>query len=327
MRESNHSNKISVQTAFIAALKRTLIGFPIEYPLINISTLAQALPTENIAKLVKSQWQYGGISEFYRGGFVYAIKIQLRSTYHTTGIVFFRDVYKNFLSKSNINPNRILDASNIAAAFTMTTTSSIFINPLDRLRVYITTNKENKKYSHLLAQSFREINRGFVINYFRSTVSWTIFLVTEERLRLYLLNKKIFNNPSNQKLSMLNLLILGIVGGSLNLFLTLPLETITTQIQKAETPHKKIHPTMKYIYTKAGIRGFYSSIGVRLTQYILTTMLSSYALQICYSEKYEPNILSNNSNLFHHPIKSSQKNTNSNDSDKLNKSSSNFSKK
>jgi hypothetical protein len=103
--------------------------------------------------------------------------------------------------------------------------------------------------------------------------------VAEERVRLWLSTGVLFKNDSSAYLSLPNLLILGITVGASDLIVTLPLEAITTQIQKAGSPYRNIYSASVYLFNQFGLKGFYSSTSTKLVQYILTTILSSYTLQ------------------------------------------------
>lgn len=266
----------------IATIKRTLAGFVIEHPLNNIATLLQANPATKPFDIFKSSFTPSGFLNLYRGGIPFLLKTYLRSTFHTTGIIYFRSQYERLLSEANINN---VDLKNIFAGFTMTTISNVVINPLNRIGVYLVTKTPQSRLvkTYNFKEIYAELRRGFLSNYCRSILSWSLFLMTEERLRLWLNQGPLFRNESSAYLSWPNLLALGILGGGINLFFTLPLETVTIHIQKAHSTHHKMWPTAKFVMKEYGVKGFYVAWPIKLTQYILTTMLSSYAIQAAHS--------------------------------------------
>lgn len=275
------NNKLTGDIIFWAALKRTYLGFPIECPLINITTIAQANPDKHVSNLIRSQYQQerGSFRAFYKGGSSYLAKLLIRSTYHTTGIIYFRNLFGELARKAGIPDAHIITPRNIATSFMMTTINTAIINPLERFRVYVNTQEGRVNLREYTKQPIRQLNKGFNANYLKSIMSWTIFLVTEEKIRLSLLNHSPFQNPTKQQLSIANLFILGICSATPNLAVTLPFETVTTQIQKKDSPHKHILQTFRYIKSNHGFAGFYSSWRPRLVHYIASSIFSSVAIQ------------------------------------------------
>jgi len=282
--ESSNNNFSPIKIFFMSSLigiKRTFLGFPIEYPCENVRVRLQASPTMNFSySFIKSILINEGISGFYKGGLLTFGKSILRQTYLNPTQVYFKIAYGKILPP-DVN-NRFPDIKNLFAGFTMASLSALILSPLERLKtVLITRNSQSLPLQvHGYKSSYKFFFKGTSSYYLKSIVSWSTFLVAEERIRKLV---KFYFIPSANETTLLPfpyLLLVGVLGGGISLLFTSPLETITTQIQKADSKQSAtIRSTYYSLVQNHGYKVLYAGWKPKFLLYLLTTIYSSAAIQ------------------------------------------------
>lgn len=237
----NFKEEASTREIFNIALMGNL-GFYMKTALIGVTRGAIGLIWEHPLDSIKTQWQTNihvvksteminfiykekGILGFYRGFIPNLIRQSSKNVYRWPLILYLPKFFKKF--NENLFKNKKLNSDSfckIQTGFTIANLETLFICPLERLKVFFMTHaaKENKHYS--LLKQFYILNKGNMINQLfkglepsllRSNISWISFLYLDHETRSFLKRTR-----NVEELDILDLIFASIFVGIGNLTLS-----------------------------------------------------------------------------------------------------------
>jgi hypothetical protein len=269
--------------------RQMLLGFILGHPLDLCKTLAQAKPKSSSSNfsLLREINSKDGVRGFYKGGSMNLGRVMLKEAYRSPLRGFVKHFYATSLIPKNVE-HKYPDLKNALTGLTMAVIDTFIVSPLERIKVWIMTSEKErhnllryfrKKDSELRRHGLADLFRGLRVSFYRSAISWVSFLLIEENVRLNVLNE---SETRDDLMSIKDQLLIGTICGVLNSALTLPLDAVKTQIQKrASETHAKdeIMQTCKQIWSKHGLKGFYSGFQYRLPHYIIIAVLTTGNIQ------------------------------------------------
>lgn len=218
------------------------LGFYMKTALIGISRGAIGLIWEHPLDSIKTQWQTNfhvvksteminyiykekGIIGFYRGFIPNLIRQSSKNAYRWPLMLYLPQFFKKF--NDNLFKNKRFNSDSfckIQTGFTIANLETLFICPLERLKVFFMTHaaKENKHYSFL--KHFYILNKGNMVNQLfkglepsllRSNISWISFLYLDHETRTFLKRTR-----NIEELDMWDLIFASIIVGIGNLTLS-----------------------------------------------------------------------------------------------------------
>lgn len=254
------------------------IGLIIEHPLESIKTQWQdRVDIKSTNSIVKSIYREKGIIGFYRGFVPNFIRVTSKQVYRWPMMLFFPRFFdKNLPERFKL---KVGGLNKIMTGLAIANIEIFFITPLDRLKTFFMTSPNSKHmfmnfYQKNKQNVIRELFRGLEPSFWKQNVSWVSFLYLDFKIKL--LFKK-FRNCELLKFS--DLLMVSIIVGIGNLFLTTPFDFAKTQIQKEG--HTNDH-TFKVMvnYCKAyGFKILYTGWQFKLIQYIIQSLFTVAALE------------------------------------------------
>jgi len=215
---TNFSNKVNlkeeveIKGIFENKIMKNL-GFYMKTALIGVARGAIGLLWEHPLDSIKTQWQTNvhvakstdiinhiykekGIIGFYRGFIPNLVKVSSKNIYRWPLMLYLPQYFKKF--NENLFKNKRFNSDSICkiqTGFTIANFETMFICPMERLKVFFMTHasKENKHYSFL--KQFYILNKGNMMNQLfkglepsllRSNISWISFLYLDHETRSYL---------------------------------------------------------------------------------------------------------------------------------------------
>jgi len=171
----------------------------------------------------------------------------------------------------------------VTTGLTLAVVDTFVICPFERLKVYLQTKRRDISlktfYKENKVNLFNSLFRGLSSLFLRQMTSWVSFLYSDYKFkdlaRSYLQVDK--NTPLDSRTLFLTSITIGIT----NVFIVMPLDMTKTLYQQhnEEFANKKLRETMKIVYKKTGVKGFYYGWQPRLIQYIIQSFFTVTALE------------------------------------------------
>lgn len=259
---------------------RVIFTFGIGHPFDLVKTRMQANPyIESGHLLANDIYKQTGVRGFYVGGIPNLSRALFKETYRSPQ----RGFTKSFLDNSLPDFSGKKDFVNTATGLLMAGTDTFLICPLERLKVWMmTNNNKDKKFSQFFSQqpnvqaTVSDLFRGLKPSFVRSGMSWTSYLVAEEKIWLKMKELSPRVNKGDESLPLAEQLIVGTLGGMINCLCTLPFDTVKTQMQKKEfIDSKKINEVLGKLYNEHGIKGLYAGWQIKLIHYAIVGVITS----------------------------------------------------
>lgn len=215
-----------MKTALIG-VTRGAIGLIWEHPLDSIKTQWQTnVHVVKSTEMINFIYKEKGILGFYRGFVPNLIRQSSKNVYRWPMMLYLPQFFKKF--NMNLFKNSKLNSDSfckIQTGFTIANLETLFICPLERLKVFFMTHgsKENKHYSFL--KHFYILNKGNMVNQLfkglepsllRSNISWISFLYLDHETRSFLKRRR-----NVEELDMYDLIFASIIVGIGNLTLSM----------------------------------------------------------------------------------------------------------
>jgi len=228
---NNDNNRIGnigfyMKTALIG-VTRGAIGLIWEHPLDSIKTQWQTnVHVVKSTEMINFIYKEKGILGFYRGFLPNLVRQSSKNVYRWPMMLylpkFFKKFNQNFFKKSILNSDSFCK---IQTGFSIANLETLFICPLERLKVFFMTHgsKENKNYSFL--KQFYIMNKGNMLNQLfkglepsilRSNISWISFLYLDHETRSFLKKRR-----NVEELDMYDLIFASILVGIGNVTLSM----------------------------------------------------------------------------------------------------------
>lgn len=214
-----------MKTALIG-VTRGAIGLVWEHPLDSIKTQWQTnIHVVKSTEMINYIYKEKGILGFYRGFLPNLIRQSSKNVYRWPLMLYLPQFFKKFnqslFKNSKLNSDSFCK---IQTGFTIANLETMFICPLERLKVFFMTHaaNENKHYSFL--KHFYIMNKGNMLNQLfkglepsllRSNISWISFLYLDHETRSFLKRRR-----NVEELDMYDLIFASIIVGIGNLTLS-----------------------------------------------------------------------------------------------------------
>ena len=271
------------QSSYIGA-SQMFIVFALTHPLDLLKTRMQADIQHKLTGIhhTKAIYSQSGLAGFYKAGVPNFTRALIKEMYRSSLRGFFNKLYADSLPHTL--KQSYPDLKNLLTGITMSTADTLIASPLERIKVWLMTSNErkpsmlqffkrNETASALASNLFSGLNATFC----RNTISWVSYLVAEERIRHLVVANKYANDES---VSIMDQLVIGTFSGMLNCFITLPFDSVKTQIQKKDSVKTTgIMRTMQLIVDTKGLAGLYSGWQFRLPSYIIVAIITSSNIQ------------------------------------------------
>ncbi len=266
----------SIYLAFAAliGMLRGATSLIIEHPLDVIKTYWQAYPSRagviSVAKEIRNLKGWGG---FYSGAVPNIIRVMLKQAYRYPLMIALPAVF-GLLTNS-------ITLISISTGLSIALLEVGIITPLERLKVWLMTYQIPSGgikdfFVALRYDALHTLYKGLKITALRQVVSWVTFLVVHDQLMFWVKSY----NGGVINLSLLLLLGVSLIEGTINTAVVQPLDCIKTNQQKAQINGRdEIIYMIKEIYTSHGLRGFYVAWGVRMIQYIINSAFTVAVLE------------------------------------------------
>jgi Mitochondrial carrier protein len=278
----------AVQSVVIGA-PRAIITFGAGHPFDLVKTRMQANPQIQSAVLLSNEiFKKTGIKGFYVGGLANGTRHVIKNAYRDPIRGFSKAFYKAKF------PDASEASIGAATSLTMSTTDTYIIAPLERMKVWLMTNRsEDKSISKFfvnkpkgLSPSFEYFYRGAHISWMRSTISWGTYLIPEAIIREQVIKLSPRVTEKNSKIPHIPLpeqIFIGAAGGIINALCMLPFDAVKTNIQKPEYTGRATIKNMlrvgKNLVADHGIKGLYSGFWPRLIHYSIVGVLTEGVMQ------------------------------------------------
>ena len=264
---------------------RVFITFTIGHPFDLVKTVMQANPVSNASglKVSKGILLNKGLHGFYAGGIPNLMRTFLKETYR----VPLRGYTKQYFVLKFPDFSGKKDVVNVLTGIIMATVDTFVICPLERVKVWMMTNKSANKelfsfFSSVPATStlLAELFRGLRPLLARSMISWTSYLVVEDRIWLKAREFDIAVASESDELVFLAKLIVGGISGIINCGLTMPFDVVKTQAQKQGVTgaSEGLIMMLNNVRLQHGWRGLYAGWQVQLPHYAIVGVLTSHVI-------------------------------------------------
>lgn len=260
--------------AFMLGGMKGVLSLFVEHPFDAVKTSCQARQRP-IIPVARDLFAENGVYGFYKGLGPNAIRLISKQTIRSPLFLMVSRGYDITLPDEHLkkHPNLV----KIYIGFTIASFETLFISPLDRLKVFFITKNGNSNglnlfYNQNKGALLSEIFRGIGATYARQIASWTSFLVIDRQL--IALEKE---RTGDEVLSLASQFVVSVVGGGINTLLNMPLDTAKTNLQKeGYLPNAGLWKTILFIYRKHGAKGLYAGWQVRAMQYMVQSLYFNF---------------------------------------------------
>jgi solute carrier family 25 (mitochondrial citrate transporter), member 1 len=246
----------------------------VEHPLDVIKTYWQAYPSRRsmlvVAKEVRDLKGWRG---FYSGVIPNVMRVMLKQAYRYPLMIGLPVVFGTF------TPSVIYIS--IATGLSIALLEVWVITPLERFKICLMTYQKssggiNAFFKSLRRDVIHSLYKGLKITAIRQVASWVTFLVVHDQLMVWV---KIYNGGL-LSLSLIMLLGVSLIEGSINTLVVQPLDCIKTNQQKIHSiKHDSIMYRVNELYTNYGVAGFYVGWKVRMIQYMINSAFTVVVLE------------------------------------------------
>lgn len=247
---------------------RGLLGLVVEHPFDTVKTRLQAdlfsKPTmRGVATDIYTKW---GIRGFYAGAIPNGMRLAGKQVYRWPMMVYFPPHFRREIPES---VQKAYPASpEIATGMTIANLEAGIINPFERMKVFLMTEREKGKpitkfFVDHRGKIFQEMRRGLGAMFVRQNVTWVSFLVADKKVKDWERAK-----TGQKTLSTPSLLKVSFIVGLINTAANMPFDVTKTQLQKCNFETGMVSTMVKIAKTE-GIKGFYAGSTVRMYQYMI----------------------------------------------------------
>ena len=268
----------------VVGLSRVVFTFGLGHPFDLVKTRMQSNPHIHSGVLLSKEiYQKTGIRGFYTAGVPNFARAVIKDTYRHP----LRGAIKSNLNQYVPASAQKADIVNTTTGLLMAATDTVVVCPLERIKVMMMTAYEKERN---LSRFFKqvpdasalgaELFKGLRASFARSAMTWSSYLVAEERI--YQIVKA--NSPRVKKedldLPFAEALLVGGLGGLINGLCTMPFDSAKTQMQKMDPiMTKKITEAISEIYSKHGLSGVYAGWQIKLVHYAVVGAITSRVLR------------------------------------------------
>lgn len=241
--------------------------FPVGHALDAIKTRQQTSAC-TIFQASTSLYQKGGVREFYKGLRWNLALAPAKNACRWLLLDSLNKFYSGVLPKSLFDKVPVLQSLFVSA--TLAAGESIPICFLEKLKTWEMTNKGlSTPLQMLKIEGLSKLMDGWNVVYFKQLISWTSYLVAYQQI-----NKWAVRHNGEQSLSIGGEMLVGASAGAINVFVTSPLDTIKTQIQKADAVNSKSLVEVIRLHQRTyGFKGFFNGLPVRLVRNVWWAMI------------------------------------------------------
>lgn len=260
---------------------RAIVGLPIEHPFDTIKTRWQAYPeTTSMLTVGRDIISKKGYKGFYSGFIPNTIRAASKQTYRYPMMILFPPMYETLIPDDSGHNRKYL--RKIATGLTIANAEVLFINPLERLKVWLMTKESRGRLTEFFSKNYghlgTELYRGISATLPRQNVSWVSFLWADEWCKNLM---KVYTKK--KELNHSELIVSGMAVGVINTAVTLPFDSIKTCMQMDQARTNTFSETAKEVFRKNGFKGFYAGWQPRITQYMIQAIMTVNVLD--YLEK------------------------------------------
>lgn len=212
---------------------RAAVGLPYEHPLDCIKTVMQAQsPYKGMIETTKSIYSQFGIAGFYKGYIPNTLRVMYKQLYRFPLMIYLPQLSQTKI-KLFADENLNASASKIVSGLSLGLVDVFLVNPLERLKVWLMTNKQKLKIKTFFTESnniFKDLFKGVESAAYRQVFSWTSFLLADE-----IFKQKIREYRGLKKTEMIayqDLLVISVAVGACNTICIMPFDMAKTISQK-----------------------------------------------------------------------------------------------
>lgn len=239
------NNRNHVEQA-ISGVCRSIVGFPCEYPFINLKARAQGTPSLTAYEAIR---QVSSPIDLYKGAAATLARRITREAIRWPAV----GVYDQFLRRHNLRRELYNQLSLGTGIATMDT--FLFL-PFDRLTLTQVNESGYRAFYHkiFLSEGFRSLYHGFGAAYSRNMITW-LTLIPANRWCQKQVSRL---DPNQQHPIAATAAATSAIAGFITL-ITMPSDFICTRIQLDPTLQNKSYLSVtRNLFRKYGIRGFYA---------------------------------------------------------------------
>ena len=149
------------------------------------------------------------------------------------------------------------------------------VNPLERLKVWLMTNKQKLKIRVFFKESnnvLKDLFKGLEPAALRQIFSWSSFLLADEIFKQKI--REYRGIPKTEMLAYHDLLIVSVAVGVCNTIAMMPFDMAKTQAQKRGGSDQWTFQIIREEVQKNGLMKLYSGSYARMIQYIVQSLLT-----------------------------------------------------
>ena len=268
-----------IQSSYVG-VSQVVFTFVCYHPFDYLKTRMQANVSSTLSNraLVAQVYNVYGFKGFYIGGRANFSRAVLKEIYRNPVRGIMKGFYTEKLPKSL--QIKYPEIRNVATGISMAIFDTFILCPLERIKVWVMTTDRKGSFTAYFNQNknfFKDLFKGLQVSFVRSVVSWTSYLVFEEDIRKYITR----NNFDKENIPLKQQIMIGVLAGLVNSVLTLPFDTVKTQIQKYGSNSEKqlIYNAFRSIIKKNGVGGLYAGWVFRLPSYVIVGLITSKNIQ------------------------------------------------
>jgi hypothetical protein len=244
-------------------MARGALSLIFEHPLDTLKTYWQAHPSRPSLNVVYNEiYRLKGWRGFYSGAVPNVLRVMFKQSYRYPLMVVVPGVYSNVFHS--------LVLISMFTGLTIAVIEVFLITPLERLKVWLMTFPKTAGggrafLNAMKHHTFAVLYKGLGITALRQIMSWVTFLVVHDQLIW-----SARHTLGAHVLSLGMLLLISLVEGGINTVVILPIDAVKTNLQKINSSNARtILGVVRYIYSRYGIKGFYTGWSLRLIQYMI----------------------------------------------------------
>lgn len=188
----------------LIGVARGAIGLIWEHPLDSIKTQWQTnIQVVKSTEMIDCIYKEKGVLGFYRGFLPNLIRQSSKNIYRWPLMLYlpkyFKKIFENYFSKTKLNNDSFCK---VLTGFTIANLETLFICPLERIKVFFMThvNEQKKNYSYLKqfyilykGNLIKQLFKGLEPSIIRSNISWISFLYLDHKTRTFLKKRRNVN--------------------------------------------------------------------------------------------------------------------------------------
>jgi len=268
--------------ASAVGLMRAVAGLPLEHPFDSIKSRMQAEINRKTTFLdmTKEIYKTQGVTKGFYAGFIpSALRGIVKQMYRWPLMLVLPRVYSSVYSDSV--KNKYPSIMKISTGLTLAAVDTFIVCPFERLKVCLQTKQTDLNLRNFFHQKdlVKSLFRGLHSLFYRQMISWVSFLYTDFKFKEIARNMK--GIGKDDPLDNNTLFLTSILVGIANVFVVMPFDMTKTLYQQhsEEFVNKKFTETVKVVYNKTGLKGFYYGWQPRMIQYIIQSAFTVTALE------------------------------------------------